>query len=83
MISKCPLLAELRLMRSRIADVADNVCIWDERRAEFGPVAAIRFSTKQTVNESCYPAIAASSANAGNPATELLRPRAAAAIVES
>jgi len=32
----------------------------------FGPVAASRLSTKQTVNESSYPAIAASGANAGN-----------------
>jgi hypothetical protein len=30
-----PQMADLRLMRSRIADVAGNVCIWDERRAEF------------------------------------------------
>jgi hypothetical protein len=29
--------ASLRLMRSRIADVAGNVCIWDERRPEFHP----------------------------------------------
>jgi hypothetical protein len=34
--------ADLRLMRSQVADVACNVCIWDERRAEFDPTPACR-----------------------------------------
>jgi hypothetical protein len=38
-ITQCPQLAELRLMRSRIADVDHNVCILDERRTDFDPYA--------------------------------------------
>jgi len=36
-------------MRSRIADVAGNVCIRDERPAEIGPKAVNRTGAKQTL----------------------------------
>jgi len=35
------LLADMRPIRSRIADVAGNVCMWDERRAEFDPLLPV------------------------------------------
>lgn len=32
-VPECPLMADLRLVRLRTADVAANVCVWNKRRA--------------------------------------------------